>query len=220
MSTEDVVLLDCWVSPFCMRVKIVLEEKGIQYEERAEDLFGGKSELLLTSNPIYTKVPVLLHKGKPVCESSIIVGYVDETWASPPLLPSCPYARAQAKFQADYIDKKLYDAGSSIWRTKGEAQEVAVKDFIEVLKQLEKFLGDKDFFGGDSFGFVDIITIGITSWFSAYEKFGTFKVEDHTPKLSAWINRCMQRKTVAKVIPDPEKVYEFVINLKKMMGFE
>ncbi|KAM1189858.1 hypothetical protein ACFX2J_025481 [Malus domestica] len=220
MATEDVVLLDLWASPYCMRVKIALEEKGIKYEERAEDLFGGKSELLLTSNPVHAKVPVLLHKGKPLCESSIIVGYIDETWASPPLLPSCPYARAQAKFWVDYVDKKLFDAGGNIWRTKGEAQEVAVKDFIEILKQLEKVLGDKDFFGGDSFGFVDIITIAITSWFLAFEKFGNFKVEDHAPKLSAWIKRSMQRETVAKVIPDPEKIYEFVINLKKMMGME
>lgn len=107
MATEDVVLLDCWASPYCMRVKIALEEKGIKYEERAEDLFGGKSELLLTSNPVYAKVPVLLHKGKPLCESSIIVGYIEETWASPPLLPSCPYARSQAKFWVDYVDKKV-----------------------------------------------------------------------------------------------------------------
>lgn len=104
---SDVILLDCWVSPFCMRVKIALEEKGIKYEDRAEDLIGGKSELLLTSNPIYGKVPVLLHNGKPLSESSIIVGYIDETWASPPLLPSCPYGRAQAKFWVDFIDKKV-----------------------------------------------------------------------------------------------------------------
>ncbi|KAL6285115.1 hypothetical protein ACE6H2_009505 [Prunus campanulata] len=217
---SDVILLDCWASPFCMRVKIALEEKGIKYEDRAEDLFGGKSELLLTSNPIYRKVPVLLHNGKPLCESSIIVGYIDETWASPPLLPSCPYGRAQAKFWVDFIDKKLFDAGGNIWKTKGEEQAVAVKDFIEIIKQLEGGLGDKDYFGGDSFGFVDITAIAITSWFNAFERCGNFKVEDHTPKFSAWIKRCLQRETVAKVIPDPEKVYEFVLFLKKMNGIE
>jgi glutathione S-transferase len=107
MSKAEVVLLDCWASPFCMRVKIALEEKGVEHEDRGEDLVGGKSELLLKSNPIYQKVPVLLHKEKPLCESTIIVGYIDETWPSQPLLPTCPYARAQARFWADFIDKKV-----------------------------------------------------------------------------------------------------------------
>jgi hypothetical protein len=71
MSKEDLLLLDFWVSPFCMRVKIALAEKGWNYESKEEDLFGGKSELLLKSNPVYQKVPVLLHNGKPLNESSL-----------------------------------------------------------------------------------------------------------------------------------------------------
>lgn len=220
MSKEKVVLLDCWVSPFCMRVKIALLEKGVEYENREEDLFGGKSELLLKSNPVYGKVPVLLHNAKAICESTIIVGYVDETWPSPPLLPPCAYGKAQARFWADFIDKKVFEAGTGIWRSKGEEQEVAKNEFIGSLKELEMALGEKAFFGGDSFGFVDIILIGAASWFYAYEKFGEFKIEDHCRRLSAWLKRCMKRESVAKVLPEPEKVYEFVIQLRKMHGIE
>ena len=79
----------------------------MEYEEREEDLFGGKSELLLKSNPIYQKVPVLLHEGKPICESTVIVDYINQTWPSPPLLPSSTYEVAQARFWADFIDKKV-----------------------------------------------------------------------------------------------------------------
>ncbi|KAK9281373.1 hypothetical protein L1049_004273 [Liquidambar formosana] len=220
MSKESaVVLLDFWASPFCMRVKIAMAEKGVEHEHREEDLFGGKSDLLLKSNPVYQKVPVLLHGGKPVCESTIIVSYIDETWPSPPLLPPCPYGQAQARFWADFIDKKVFDAGCNIWRSKGEEQEAA-KDFIEILKQLEGALGEDDFFGGDSFGFVDVILIGLASWFYAYEKLGGFKVEDQCPKFSAWMKKCMQRESVAKVLPDPEKIYEFVTMMKKMHGIE
>lgn len=122
MSKGEVVLLDCWISPFCMRVKIALEEKGVAYVSQAEDLFGGKSELLLTSNP-HGKVPVLLYNGKPVSESAIIVSYIDETWtSSSPLLPACAYGRAQARFWADYVDKKVglgYLLFSMFDRSKG-----------------------------------------------------------------------------------------------------
>uniref|UniRef100_A0A5B6YLI0 glutathione transferase n=1 Tax=Davidia involucrata TaxID=16924 RepID=A0A5B6YLI0_DAVIN len=220
MSKEEVVLLDFWVSPFCNRAKIALAEKGVAHEDREEDLFGGKSELLLKSNPIYQKVPVLLHNGKPVCESTNIVSYIDETWPSPALLPPCPYGRASARFWADFIDKKVFDAGSKIWKSKGEEVEVAKRDFIEILKQLEGALGEKDYFGGDSFGFVDIIAVPLTSWFHACEKFGGFEFEDHCPKFSAWMKRCMERESVSKILPDPEKVYEFVIMLRKMRGIE
>ncbi|KAL5811930.1 hypothetical protein ACOSQ3_026880 [Xanthoceras sorbifolium] len=217
----EIVLLDCWVSPFCIRVKIALAEKGVEYETIAEeDLFGDKSDLLLTSNPIHKKVPVLLHNGKPLCESTIIVNYIDETWPSPPLLPTSTYNRAQARFWADFIDKKVFDAGHNIWASKGVVPETAKKDFIEILKQLEGALGEKDFFGGDSFGFLDIILIPLTSWFYTVEKFGGFEVKEVCPKISAWMKRCMERETVAKVLPDPEKVYEFAIMIRKMLGIE
>ncbi|KAE8701311.1 putative glutathione S-transferase parC [Hibiscus syriacus] len=107
MSKVELLLLDFWVSPFCMRVKIALNEKGLQYEARPEDLFGGKSELLLNSNPIYKKVHVFLHDMKPLYESTIIVSYIDETWSSPPLLLPCSYGQAQARFWDDYIDRKV-----------------------------------------------------------------------------------------------------------------
>ncbi|KAK6229153.1 hypothetical protein SCA6_018104 [Theobroma cacao] len=35
---DDIILLDFWSSPFAMRVRIALAEKGIDYESRAEDL--------------------------------------------------------------------------------------------------------------------------------------------------------------------------------------
>nr|ANO39999.1 glutathione S-transferase U34 [Populus yatungensis] len=220
MSKEDLLLLDFWVSPFCMRVKIALAEKGLNYESKEEDLFGGKSELLLKSNPVYQKVPVLLHNGKPLNESAIIVGYIDEKWPSPPLLPACAFGRSQARFWADYIDKKLFDATCTVWRSTGEAVGVAKKDFIEVLKVLEEALGEKKFFGGETFGFVDIVAIPMASWFYASEKFGNFTVEAECPKLSAWIKRSMQRESVAKALPDPEKVYDFVVMFRKMQGIE
>lgn len=108
MASDDIVLLDLWSSPFAMRVRIALAEKGIEYESREEDL-SNKSPLLLKTNPVHKQVPVLIHKGRPVCESLIIVEYIDEAWShvTPKLLPSDPYERANARFWADYVDKKV-----------------------------------------------------------------------------------------------------------------
>ena len=103
----EVVLLDFWPSRYGMRVRIALAEKGINYESKEEDL-SNKSPLLLEMNPINKQIPVLIHNGKPVCESLIIVQYIDEVWNDKsPLLPSDPYQRAQARFWADFVDKKV-----------------------------------------------------------------------------------------------------------------
>ena len=107
MAGDKVVVLGTYGSMFSMRVQVALAEKGIEYENKEEDL-ANKSPLLLEMNPVHKKIPVLIHNGKPVCESLIIVQYIDEVWHDKnPLLPSDPYQRAQARFWADFVDKKV-----------------------------------------------------------------------------------------------------------------
>lgn len=217
---DEIVVLDTDVSMFGMRVRIALKEKGLNYEYKEQDL-ANKSPLLLQMNPIHKKIPVLIHNGKPICESLIIVQYIDEVWNDRnPILPSDPYQRAQARFWADYVEKKVYDAGRSIWTKKGEEQEAAKKDFIEILKTLEGELGDKPYFGGENFGYVDLALIPYSSWFHAYEVCGEFKIEPEVPKLLGWVKRCTQKESVSKSLADPQKVYEFVLYLKKRYGIE
>ena len=104
---DEIVLLSIWPSMFGMRVRVALAEKGLKYEYKEEDL-QNKSPLLLMMNPVHKKIPVLIHNRKPISESMIIVEYIDEVWNhKSPLLPTDPYQRAQARFWADYVDKKV-----------------------------------------------------------------------------------------------------------------
>ncbi|XVF41530.1 hypothetical protein PTKIN_Ptkin01aG0286700 [Pterospermum kingtungense] len=217
---DEVVLLDFWPSSFAMRVKIALEEKGIKYERKQEDLLFNKSPLLLQTNPIHKKVPVLIHNGKPISESLIIVRYIDEVWnhKSVPLLPSDPYQRSQALFWADYIDKKIYGLGRRIWMGK-EDQEEAKEELMQTLKTLEGVLGDKLYFGGERIGFVDVALVPFTSWFYTYKTCGNFSIEEGCPKLIAWAKRCKENKSVSKALPDPLQIYgDYLPQLKKKLG--
>ncbi|KAE9585086.1 putative glutathione transferase [Lupinus albus] len=217
---DKVVLLDFWPSPFGMRIRVALAEKGIKYEYKEEDL-RNKSPLLLQMNPIHKKIPVLIHNGKPICESLIAVQYIDEVWNDrSPLLPSDPYQRAQARFWADYVDKKIYDAGRKVWTTKGEEQEAGKKEFIDTLKVLEEELGDKPYFGGDKLGYVDIALVPFFTWFKAYETFGNLNIGSECPKFIAWATRCFQKESVSKSLPDQEKVLGFVVDIRKKFGIE
>ncbi|KFK42221.1 hypothetical protein AALP_AA2G227000 [Arabis alpina] len=218
---DEVILLNFWPSIFGMRTTIALEEKGVKYEYREENVINIKSPLLLEMNPVHKTIPVLIHNGKPVCESINIVQYIDEVWSDKnPFLPSDPYKRSQTLFWADFIEKKLCVCGRRVWTTKGEELEATNKEFIELLKTVQSELGDKPYFGGDKFGFIDILMIGFYSWFPAYEKFGNFSMESECSKLMVWGKRCMQRESVAKALPDSEKVIGYVLLLKKIYGNE
>ena len=108
VGQDEVILLDFWTSMFGMRVRVALAEKGIPYEYKEEDLQKNKSQLLLEMNPVHKKIPVLIHNGKPICESSIIVQYIDDVWNDrAPFFPVDAYAKARARFWVDFIDKKV-----------------------------------------------------------------------------------------------------------------
>ena len=109
-SSHSLKLLGMFASPFALRVKLALSFKGLSYEYLEEkDLHRNKSELLLKSNPVHKKVPVLIHDGKPISESRVIVQYIDEAFPcnGSPLLPADPHERATARFWTAYIDDKV-----------------------------------------------------------------------------------------------------------------
>lgn len=91
---SEVVLLGSWFSSYSNRVRLALEIKGIEYEYIEQDLTN-KSQELLNYNPIHKKVPVLVHNGKPIVESIVILEYIEDCWKnSPKLWPEELYERA------------------------------------------------------------------------------------------------------------------------------
>ena len=108
MAEENKVSLHgFFASPYVRRVELALKFKGIPYEYVEEDL-KHKSSLLLKYNPVHKKVPVLVHNGKPIVESLVILEYIDETWKNgPQFLPEDPYKRAQIRFWASFVHQQV-----------------------------------------------------------------------------------------------------------------
>ncbi|XP_020238971.1 glutathione S-transferase U17 [Cajanus cajan] len=219
---SEVKLLGAWPSPFVMRVRIALNMKSVEYEFLEERL-ESKSQLLLQSNPIYKKIPVLIHKDKPLSESLIILQYVDDVWSShSSILPSDPYDRAIARFWAAYIDEKWYPTMRSIRGAEGiEEKKRLIEEVKEGLALLEDVFKNsskgKAFYGGDQLGLLDIALGGFLGWLRVTEVANGVKLLDqgNTPELVKWAQRFCAHDAVKHVMPQTEKLIEFAKTLKR-----
>ncbi|WCJ27702.1 Glutathione S-transferase family protein [Euphorbia peplus] len=206
-ESDEVKLLKTWSSPFGLRALWGLKVKGIDFEAIDEDITN-KSPLLLQSNPIHKKIPVLIHNGKPIVESLVILEYIDETWTQNPLLPQDPHQRATARFLAKFGDDKII---SSIWRMftkQGKEQEEAHAEVIENLKYLEEELKGKKFFGGDEIGYLDVALGWLTNLVPVSEHILGFKVIDKLqfPCLAAWMEDFTSVPFVKESLPPRDKL--------------
>ncbi|XP_031283542.1 probable glutathione S-transferase [Pistacia vera] len=210
----EVKLHGKWPSPFNYRVIWALKLKGIPYDYVEEDL-ENKSPLLLQYNPVHKKIPVLVHGGKPICESMVIIEYIDEMWPEKPLLPSDPYDRAVVRFWIRFAE----DKGLVIWKlfySNGQGQEhkKAMKECVEMLETVEEHgfgLGEKKFFHGEKVGVVDITFGSILYWLDVIEEILGVKLLEPQkfPRLHKWIENFKKVPTLEENLPNREETLVF-----------
>ncbi|KAB8083037.1 hypothetical protein EE612_005109 [Oryza sativa] len=215
-------LLGTWSSPWVFRVRVALGMKGLSYEYTEEDL-SSKSDLLLRSNPVHEKVPVLIHGGRPVCESLVVLEYIDETWGAtgtPQLLPADPYDRATARFWTNYVNDTFFPSWKVLFRsTAAEQRAEAFKNVVPRVEALERAFGEcskgKAFFGGDDAGLVDVGLGSHLVWIKVVDEVAGANLLDEAkfPGLAAWAERFLAVDAVRQVMPDAGDV------LKQYKGF-
>ncbi|KAK4480987.1 hypothetical protein RD792_011855, partial [Penstemon davidsonii] len=204
----EVKLFGCSYSPISRRVEMALKLKGVEYEFIEEDL-RNKSPLLLKYNPIHKKIPLLLHNGKPIAESSVIIEYIDETWEGPSILPKDPYERAMARFWR-FIDEKCSIAMWKAFSSPGEEGEKAKEEAAELLKFLEEEIKGKKFFGGDNIGLVDISASFIGYWFGILQEIAGLELltKEKYPNLCKWIDGFINHSFIKDNLPPKDKISE------------
>ncbi|KAG2539774.1 hypothetical protein PVAP13_9NG493700 [Panicum virgatum] len=206
----ELKLLGLWTSPFVIRARLALNLKGLRYEYVEEDV-RNNSQLLLASNPVHKKVSVLIHGGKPVAESQVIVHY---------LLPADPYDRATARFWAMYVDDKaiaaletLEDAFRDCSRGKryfgGDSAAFNYYNFSSFKswnsRRTKKIKPNRVYYYASihdsqtflrllspkNASYMDVVLGGYLGWFGVFQRMIGVKVLDaaRTPLLAAWAER-------------------------------
>ncbi|CAN0887871.1 Probable glutathione S-transferase [Linum grandiflorum] len=201
---DKVMLFKTWSSPFVLRVTWALVLKSIPFESLEEDLHN-KSDLLVKYNPVHKKVPLLLHNGRPISESLVILEYIDETWRQnlPRLMPRHPVERAYARFWARFGDDKV---GQSIWEAfikEGKEQEQGLAATAENFKLLDSELKGKKFFGGEDLGIADLSLGWLVSFVPAFDEIMGLKLADQEqyPSLWQWKQRMLHQPVVKDCSP-------------------
>ncbi|KAG8383131.1 hypothetical protein BUALT_Bualt05G0152800 [Buddleja alternifolia] len=215
MATSNLKLLGMWACPYVNRAQFALKIKSIEYEFIEENPYN-RSDILVTSNPFYKKIPVLIHGDKPICESLIIVQYVDDNWATgPSTLPSDAYDRALARFWAAYISDKWYPSPKLLREAQVEDEKTPLTEKISAgLLLLEeafvKCSKGKPYFGGDNIGYLDIVLGSSLAWLKVTEIVVGIKLldQDKIPTLSGWADRFCSDEDVKDVLPETEKLLE------------
>ncbi|XP_059632353.1 glutathione S-transferase U7-like [Cornus florida] len=209
MGSKEVKLLGLWVSPSVRRVEWALKLKGVEYEYIEEDIYN-KSPLLLELNPVHNKVPVLVHDGKVILDSLVILEYIDETWKDYPLLPQDPLEKAMARFWAKFGEEKLIVAAWIALCSHGEEKEKFVKLSIEALEKIEGELKLKEnkFFGGENIGYLDLAMGRIPHWLPVWEEVGAMKIVDPLkfPATISWINNFLNHPVIKDCLPPRDKM--------------
>ncbi|PHT79260.1 hypothetical protein T459_17312 [Capsicum annuum] len=204
----DMKLLGTKESLFTQRIVWALKLKGIDYAFIEQDLSSRNSPLFVELNPVYKKVPVIVHAGKSLCESLVILEYIEETWPYNPLFPIDPFQRASARFWARFIDGEFYEAAKKAFFSSGEAKAEGVESVEEGLRLLEGQIIGKKFFGGEKIGYLHIVAGWISYWFQYIQEVGEFKAMDSRkyPCLHAWINNFIQVPIIQQSLAKPDDV--------------
>ncbi|XP_076884274.1 glutathione S-transferase U17-like [Bidens hawaiensis] len=213
---SEIKLLGTIASSYVNRVQFALNLKSINYEYIEEDL-ANKSKLLFTSNPVYKRVPVLIHGDKSICESQVILEYLDDIQPdSHPLLPPAPLDRANCRFWASYIDTKFFPLYDEMRRTRRQAGKEAIKEqMIEATRLLEEALikssNGKAYFGGDEIGFLDVMLGSCIRWMKFIDDLNDFDTFDEVrvPELGKWAKNISSHEALKSATPDKETLDVF-----------
>ncbi|WJZ87339.1 hypothetical protein VitviT2T_006726 [Vitis vinifera] len=216
MAQQEVKLLGFWASPFAYRVIWALKLKGVDYEYIEEDVFN-KSPLLLQLNPLHKSVPVLIHGHRVICESFVIVQYIDETWPQYPLLPQNPYERAMARFWAEFAESKLMESAWMGQCSRGEERERAANLAMETVEKIEELVKGKKLFGGESIGYLDICLGWLSYWLPIWEEVGCMQIIDPIkfPATSSWIDTVLHHPVIRDNLPAREAMIVYFQKRRK-----
>lgn len=148
------------VSNYYNKVKMALLEKGIPFQEELV-MTRSKDEAVLSCSPL-GKIPFIRTEQGGLCESQVIMDYLEAAYPTPALLPADPFAAAKVRELITYIELHLELVARELYGqaffggTCSDADKERVRRQLDknipAFKRLAKF---SPYVAGDSFTMAD-----------------------------------------------------------------
>ena len=139
--------------PFSHRCRIVLFEKGMDFEVIDVDLYN-KPEDISIMNP-YGQVPILVERDLILYESNIINEYIDERFPHPQLMPADPVMRARARLFLFNFEVELFSQIDALEQGNAKQQDKARSHVSDRLTELAPVFTKQKYMLGDEFSMLD-----------------------------------------------------------------
>ncbi len=211
------------LSAYAMKVKIALNEKGLEFETAIPDgmSMGKAGGEFVDANP-RAEVPTLVDGDFRVYDSTVMLEYIEEKWPNPPLLPKAPAERARVRMIEDVMDTQYEPNNWGTFevlryqRATGELADKLVAFGRRGIEQLQGWLegelGDRAWFNGEVFGWGDLSVIPYLNRSAGYGY-----LPPKGSRLLAWMERVNQRASVAKVKAQMNATLEKMPDLGAML---
>jgi glutathione S-transferase len=180
-------LYDAPRCPFCARARIVLAEKGVDFETVIVEL-DERPAWIVDLNPPDGRVPVLKQDGLPLLpESRVAMRYLDEQFPEPPLMPVDTMERALVDLAFERFDVLI---STPYYRLKNG--RVSVEEFHVSLADFDEELGEAAYIVGADYTLADIAYI---PWILRAERLLDVAVREHA-NIATWLERLEEREAI------------------------
>jgi glutathione S-transferase len=196
------------VSNYHNKVLIALLEKGVPYEEDC-NVKPSQDPAYLALSPM-GKVPYAEVNGERLCESEVILEYLEEAYPQKPLLPKDPLARARVRelvtvieLHLELVVRRLYPGAFFGGTNSDSAKAAAEKDLakgVRALKALAKFgpyIAGPEFTLADCAAAVHLPLVSLATKLT----YGRDVLEE-LPQVKPYLKMLNERPAIAKVNAD------------------
>lgn len=203
-------LYHTWLSPSCRRVRVVMREKRIEFQLRAENVWERRTEFLAL-NPA-GEVPVLVEPdGGVIAGVEAICEYLDEINSDPPILGQTPRARAEArrlaawfetKFEAEVTRNLVGEKMMKRFLGRGEPSSSAIRagysNLVYHMDYIAHLIDRRPWLAGESFSIADIAA---ATHLSCLDYLGDVSWDGH-PTVKDWYARLKSRPSFRPLLTD------------------
>jgi glutathione S-transferase len=148
------------VSNYYNKVKLALLEKGIPFSEELV-MTGSKDEAVLGATPL-GKVPFLKTEQGALCESQVIVDYIEAAYPAHPLVPADAFGAAKVRELCTFIDlhlelvaRELYSQAFFGGTVSDETRERVRKQLTRQIAGFKRLAKFGPYVAGDQFTLAD-----------------------------------------------------------------